>query len=321
MEVPFIKGVFNTDLRKIWRSQEVFAEEILHKSSTLFGFNENNCSMGYNDLSEENSHGLIKLCYKLKDEKKQKVPKIEKHWFFSYLDFFTHHEIDFKFSVINLGAKSKGLSVVFFGEAVGKEYITMKEATVKLYNSKNKYIESYSNIFLDTLGDTNNDKRVFLAEFPDIEFDSGNVKKHPRIEINVSGCVYDPVHSSLNIVVYPHENSNEGQTGFTTKLYIKDGKKPMSLHDYEILERSLINDCRVAIQQFSKTKDNEDVYAFVLDCDTTYGDIFIKINNINLLNKSFKYYKEKWNYTDERGVCVAMEQKTGISVTGNKIEQ
>jgi hypothetical protein len=45
-------GYSAKNLKKIWRSPEIFAEEILKKSVPYFGFNMDDCFLGYQDVKD-----------------------------------------------------------------------------------------------------------------------------------------------------------------------------------------------------------------------------------------------------------------------------
>ncbi|MFC3748979.1 DUF4303 domain-containing protein [Paenibacillus sp. GCM10012306] len=68
--------------------------------------------------------------------------------------------------------------------------------------------------------------------------------------------------------------------------------------DFSLFQEVFMEHCRKTLEDFSKTEGNQDVYAVVLDAESTYGRVLLRWNTLAALQKTVESYYS--SYTPDR---------------------
>jgi hypothetical protein len=219
------------DLKKIWRSPEIFAEEILKQSVPYFGFNMDDCFLGYqvvkDSYKEWDNYLEINLKYTedyFLRHPEATLPFLRMFSWNSSIEGSLNQPCTMSFNFVNGGAKSQGFAIILYGEAIETGFISFFEIEIEFYSLNHYIVETISGIFEETKAVTANGElqNVYLCTFQEAILPKGDWEESPIIKVKCSGVLNKLGDSQLFGVIIPHGNQDEGRTRFSTVIQSKN---------------------------------------------------------------------------------------------------
>ncbi len=218
------KNIVNdyNSFQEIIKRQYVFAEDAFREIAKLVGMQSRQVCFTTDDLSDLNSDRVCKLSFAAPETEKQ-LPKLV----LSFLDAMPCKIGESHCTFVNnRGGKSKGIGVMFLGDYVENDEITFKDVTIESdYGSEKRKIIP---IELKKVKLTNG-KKAFYWENKDFVIPpaiSADIPEIKRIKLEFKkmfGVRFVPQGNpkkalDIIVVIFPIENSSEGQALALTRL-------------------------------------------------------------------------------------------------------
>ncbi|WP_409304944.1 hypothetical protein [Peribacillus sp. SCS-155] len=223
-----LEGYSAKNLKKIWRSPEIWPEDILQESAAYFGFNMEDCFLGYQDVNDGNKDWENYLEIKLKYTEdyvlrhpEATLPFLTMFSWKASIEEDLNKPCTVSFNFVNGGARSQGFSILLFGEAVENNLINFLETEIEFYSLDYYVEETIRGVFQETTTNSQSQK-AYLCEFPEAFLPKGGFEQSPIMNVKCTGIINKLGEAELLGVIIPQTNQDQGQTGFSTVVRFKN---------------------------------------------------------------------------------------------------
>ena len=211
-----ISGYTETDLRRAWDGEEVFAEDRLAKIATVLGWDEDLVMVGYNYLEELEREDLEQIRFQGKQKKGIKMaqgPPVLHQFTYSFeMPKITVGGTGLlPICLINTGGDGKGFTIEFMGSAVSAGLVMVDQVLVLDKNQQpNGFLEYLPGIGEDELLKVEVPSVAILAGPADPRVTGMEYKMMNWFSINLKYTGVKVGQGVLEVRVVPDENPGGG---------------------------------------------------------------------------------------------------------------
>ncbi len=260
----FVAGINPDEIREIWDSERVFADDILWATVAALGMNDEEIVSDF--WAGQGRENFTRLTFQLKEKplyetKAEEPPKLSLASYMEPGEVYVGHQLDLQISVQNEGSAFVGLDILAWGSALDKEIMHLDKAEVFKADDFEKKKEI---VFIPARGKVETQEVPLLVatmtafEFPQGVagglglWSGGNWEKVMRamaqtqVQFHIPALIKNTGVGELFIAFVPHTNRENGQVVFQASLTAlsmprrplpsKDAIQPVTPQSLQLLE-------------------------------------------------------------------------------------
>ncbi|MCL4266969.1 MAG: hypothetical protein KJ069_27565, partial [Anaerolineae bacterium] len=232
----FVAGVNPDEIREIWDSDPVFADDILWATVAALGMNDEEIVSDF--WAGQGREDFTRLTFQLKgkplyETKAEGPPKLSLASYMEPGEIYVGHQLDLQISVQNEGSAFVGLDILAWGSALDKEIVHLHKVEVFKADDFEKKEEI---IFIPTRGKVEaREIPLLVAPITTFEFPQGiaggleiwpggnwgkimQAMAQTQVQFHIPASIKNTGAGELFVAFVPHANREKGQAVFQASL-------------------------------------------------------------------------------------------------------